>query len=254
MSGIIECAVLQHCAKEDWLGAWMARHVNANPRLYLHTYELTPTSDGLPSVHALRDAALTLRRYDVAILPVSYPSLSWTRMALAGVMQHQQTLPIPLIALVDGLRAPAIQDLFELGVTDFLREDDGLDDLRARVTQMASAGWRRTREISNRSSWFGRHADAPTLLAEPSRFEHTDDAAISGAMPDGDETFRIAKTRVIARFERDYIDKALSRHAGNISMAARSAQKHRRAFWALMRKHRIDAAPYRQIDSLAAPE
>ncbi|MNT65464.1 Bacterial regulatory protein, Fis family [compost metagenome] len=47
-------------------------------------------------------------------------------------------------------------------------------------------------------------------------------------------------------FEREYIRHALSRHGGNVAQAARACAKHRRAFWALMRKHGIDAAPYRQ--------
>jgi DNA-binding NtrC family response regulator len=59
------------------------------------------------------------------------------------------------------------------------------------------------------------------------------------------ESFRTAKSKVIERFERAYITAALGRHSGNIAMAARAAQKHRRAFWALMRKHEIDAAPFR---------
>ncbi|ARP92064.1 hypothetical protein CAL14_18705 [Bordetella genomosp. 9] len=60
-----------------------------------------------------------------------------------------------------------------------------------------------------------------------------------------DEPFRIAKSRVVDSFERDYVRTALSRHAGNVARAARASSKHRRAFWALMRKHHIDAAPYR---------
>src|SRR5690606_985773 len=58
------------------------------------------------------------------------------------------------------------------------------------------------------------------------------------------ESFRAAKSKIIERFETAYIKAALGRHSGNIAMAARSAQKHRRAFWALMRKYDIDAAPY----------
>lgn len=59
------------------------------------------------------------------------------------------------------------------------------------------------------------------------------------------EAFRTAKSRVVGRFERDYVRTALSRHAGNVASAARASAKHRRAFWALMRKHEIDADPYR---------
>ncbi|ALM85091.1 hypothetical protein [Bordetella sp. N] len=67
--------------------------------------------------------------------------------------------------------------------------------------------------------------------------------AVSGSAPP--EAFRTAKSRVVGRFERDYVRTALSRHAGNVASAARASAKHRRAFWALMRKHEIDADPYR---------
>jgi DNA-binding NtrC family response regulator len=50
---------------------------------------------------------------------------------------------------------------------------------------------------------------------------------------------------VVDGFERDYICRALSRHGGNVAQAARACAKHRRAFWALMQKHGIEAAPYR---------
>ena len=56
----------------------------------------------------------------------------------------------------------------------------------------------------------------------------------------------MAKSLVVDGFERDYIRHALSRHGGNVAQAARACAKHRRAFWALMRKHGIEAAPYRQ--------
>jgi len=66
------------------------------------------------------------------------------------------------------------------------------------------------------------------------------------------ETFRAAKAQVVNGFEREYIRHALSRHGGNVAQAARACSKHRRAFWALMRKHGIEAAPYRQAALAAA--
>jgi hypothetical protein len=39
----------------------------------------------------------------------------------------------------------------------------------------------------------------------------------------------------------------LSLAQGNISEAARASKKHRRAFWQLIRKHRIDTHHYREI-------
>jgi DNA-binding NtrC family response regulator len=52
----------------------------------------------------------------------------------------------------------------------------------------------------------------------------------------------------VSNFERTYITEALIKHCGNIAMAARASNKHRRAFWALMRKHDIAAEPYRLDD------
>jgi DNA-binding NtrC family response regulator len=54
------------------------------------------------------------------------------------------------------------------------------------------------------------------------------------------ETFQGAKNRIIAEFEKSYIERALLMNHGNISRAARAAQKSRRAFWELIRKHQID--------------
>ena len=53
------------------------------------------------------------------------------------------------------------------------------------------------------------------------------------------ESFREAKGRVVGHFERDYIRRLLTESGGNVSRAARMAQKNRRAFFQLMRKHNI---------------
>lgn len=51
------------------------------------------------------------------------------------------------------------------------------------------------------------------------------------------ESFNEAKARVIAAFERNYLQQALSASGGNISQAARYAQKDRRTFFGLLKKH-----------------
>lgn len=53
------------------------------------------------------------------------------------------------------------------------------------------------------------------------------------------ESFQIAKERVIAQFEKDYLTEILLAHQGNITKAAQAAGKNRRAFWQLLRKHEI---------------
>ncbi len=51
------------------------------------------------------------------------------------------------------------------------------------------------------------------------------------------ESFNEAKARVIAGFERTYLQQALLASGGNISQAARFAQKDRRTFFGLLKKH-----------------
>jgi two-component system response regulator GlrR len=60
-----------------------------------------------------------------------------------------------------------------------------------------------------------------------------------------DESFHAAKARVVANFERTYLEQLLATCSGNVSHAARMAKKNRRAFWELLRKHRIDPQPFR---------
>jgi DNA-binding NtrC family response regulator len=61
---------------------------------------------------------------------------------------------------------------------------------------------------------------------------------------DEQESFQEAKARVVAQFERTYIQSLLLACEGNITKAAQAAQKNRRAFWELLRKHQIDAQKF----------
>jgi transcriptional regulator with PAS, ATPase and Fis domain len=53
------------------------------------------------------------------------------------------------------------------------------------------------------------------------------------------ESMRAAKARAVQAFEVEYLRKALAHSGGNISKAARTACKNRRAFFALLKKHRL---------------
>lgn len=59
-------------------------------------------------------------------------------------------------------------------------------------------------------------------------------------------SFSAEKSRFVAKFEKTYIEDILQSHAGCISKAARTAGKNRRAFWELIRKHKIDVKRFRQ--------
>jgi DNA-binding NtrC family response regulator len=52
-----------------------------------------------------------------------------------------------------------------------------------------------------------------------------------------DQSFQTLKSRVVWRFEHDFLTSVLHAHRGNITRAARAAKKNRRAFWQLLRKH-----------------
>ncbi|HEY7208684.1 MAG TPA: sigma-54 dependent transcriptional regulator [Bryobacteraceae bacterium] len=56
------------------------------------------------------------------------------------------------------------------------------------------------------------------------------------------EPMRLAKARLIRTFEIDYLQKAIAAARGNISEAARSARKNRRAFFALLKKYGMTSA------------
>jgi two-component system nitrogen regulation response regulator GlnG len=49
--------------------------------------------------------------------------------------------------------------------------------------------------------------------------------------------FKLAKSRIIDAFEREYIQALLARHKGNLSAASRSAEVDRKHFRELLRKH-----------------
>jgi two-component system response regulator GlrR len=62
---------------------------------------------------------------------------------------------------------------------------------------------------------------------------------------DEPETFQQAKNKTVTQFEKSYIQKLLLAHGGNITRAALAANKNRRAFWQLIRKHRIDVNSFK---------
>jgi DNA-binding NtrC family response regulator len=61
------------------------------------------------------------------------------------------------------------------------------------------------------------------------------------------DSFRTAKIRVIASFERNYLEQLLASHGGNVTRAAVAAKKNRRAFFELMRKHGIRSEHFRSV-------
>lgn len=206
-------------------------------------------------VQALARVAVSLRRYDSCVLPVAPSSVAWARMALSHA---GDALTTPLLLLMDGMKAPAIEDLLGLGATDFMAQPACMESMRVRLARMRRPGsgahpaWRQAR-VEEAPARYAAHGTSPAPPQHAARPPVAPDILEQGLANLRDtrrqaaqESFRQAKARVVDGFEREYIRHALSRHGGNVAQAARACEKHRRAFWALMRKHGIEAAPYRQ--------
>ena len=292
----IDCAVLRLAAHHVWLEDVLSGAAPALARVRLHQLEWEAGQDlevnakdvvTLP-VQALAQAGVSLRRFDLCLLPVSVDTLAWTRQALAMIPRGPF---LPLVGIFQNLKSAAMQDLLELGVSDFVRLPLCLDEFRARVLTTVSRvprpGTLREPEASDSMfEWstggskqnetatpITHRQGLPAKLAEPSvtlgtrvfinakpvkaslsrgverqslESAITFNATHHQASPLG--SFRDEKNTLVSHFERTYITQALIKHSGNIAMAARASNKHRRAFWALMRKHGIAADLYRECD------
>jgi two-component system, NtrC family, response regulator GlrR len=82
-------------------------------------------------------------------------------------------------------------------------------------------------------------SEGPSLCVADVELPGEPEAAAPG------ESFRAAKDRVVKKFERAYIEQLLLTFEGNVTHAAHEAKKDRRAFFALIRKHRIELTRFR---------
>lgn len=295
----IDCAVLELAAHQSWMPQVLKVAEPALSRIRIHMLEWEAghhletdphQAVGLP-IETIAQAAVGLRRYDIALLPVSMETLAWTRQALSVIPRGPF---IPMMGIFNEMRSAAIQDLLELGMCDFVRLPVCAEELRARllaaVTNVPRPGsLREPMPGYGQASWLSKldqtaamtisntvrptpavsHAPLKPVKARrvtprrmsSNRPEISAPNALNGdSVRGGSESktlvvrepeqisFKAAKAALVDDFERKFVTKALERNDGNIAMAARYADKHRRAFWALMRKHGIDALDFRQDD------
>lgn len=272
----VDCAVLRLSVHESWVEDALQEASAAMTRIRLHRldWELLGAEAEVGQspvnldVQIFARSTVSLRRYDVCVLPVSMETLGWTRLALAAIPRGPFT---PLVGLFNGLKSAAMQDLLELGMADFINLPASPDECRARILNVAShmpralalrepaaipQAWVQAAVTGDydRLSYRQKEDSAPRLRSASSKAiklvktrapqfgQYIAPKSGQGTA----EPFREAKAFVVAEFEKEYITHALERHQGNIAMAARAASKHRRAFWQLMRKHNISADFYRQ--------
>ena len=281
----IDCAVLVLETHASWMPQTLEVAQAGLARIRLHHLDWEAGQDlevaedqliHLP-VHAIAQASVSLRRFDVCLLPVSIDSLGWTRQALAAIPRGPF---LPIVGIFRDLKSAAMQDLLELGLADFVRLPLCPDEFRARllatVARVPRMGSLRESDHPGQAAWLqavgilpaansvaALHPSAPepaksfrrrNLGGRPVRNVIHSHATQIGQSVNAQslhakaEPFRETKARLIERFEKEYIEQALELAQGNIAMAARASNKHRRAFWALMRKYEIDAERYRVED------
>ncbi|HEY3040662.1 MAG TPA: sigma-54 dependent transcriptional regulator [Pyrinomonadaceae bacterium] len=83
------------------------------------------------------------------------------------------------------------------------------------------------------------------MLSESECIEDTDVLLPENEVSEDGESFQQSKNRMIVQFERTYLQRLMVTHQGNVTQAARAAQKNRRAFWELIRKHNIDVRSFK---------
>lgn len=322
----IDCAVLILAAHQAWLPKVLNDLEPALNRIKIHALEWEAGHDldlelsldraspvSLP-YETLAQASIGLRRYDVVLLPVSMETIAWTRQALAAIPRGPF---IPLVGVLKEMRSAAIQDLLEMGMTDFVRLPICTDEFRARllhsVTSVPRPGSLREPSLNygqkiaiargvlpimgeaTLRDWLNmtrrKNPGLTTLSTEQiqkilagqlplgpesekdrkerlklerlerikniekdDENEDEDDAGSSslkvaaervGHGHDKQRHLKVVKTKLIEEFERAYLTEAMDRNRGNIANAARYSGKHRRAFWALLRKYDIEAEDFR---------
>lgn len=252
----LDCAVFNGAEQATDIGRWLGMH--SSGRLHLHYLNGRSAGVAPQSVELFTALAQQLCSYDACIVFVNQKNLAWARTALSAA---QGLLDTPVMVIAKKLTAPALSDLYLAGVADFVRDPLCLEELRMRLERVLSplhydeAALKASKQVAEGVGTYGQLPSATTLMSTQdfcsnilNRSGNEIDAfAIASATRSATskESFRMAKGKLIAHFEKAYIMAALGKHAGNIAMAARAAQKHRRAFWALMRKHEIDAKPFR---------
>ena len=291
----IDCAVLALSTHRPWLDSALKQVEPAMARIRLHYLDWESQSqsqsqsqlqsrlqsDPAPQtpvdtnvnvdIQAFAQASVSLRRFDVCLLPVSLETLGWTRQALAAIPRGPF---IPIIGVLRGLRSAAMQDLLELGLADFVRLPLCPDEYRARILSTVSKVPRHGTSLREPELGYGAmgsgmqsngyvsalstgrqsigtpHKNQVKQMKSNTRLmlNQSGGQVRNKNVTIQNESFRASKAKVVEEFERAYITRTLERHDGNIAQAARASEKHRRAFWALMRKYQIDAGPYRPDD------
>src|SRR6266536_3023398 len=128
---------------------------------------------------------------------------------------------------------------------DFLEKQAAITDGRPKKLSIAALN----RLLSH--SWPGNVRELQNVLMraivlsdrdsiEPSDLDLPEDGLTAE-----EQSFQAMKSRVVQRFEHDFLATVLHAHDGNITRAAFAVKNNRRAFWQLLRKHGLLAGARR---------
>lgn len=264
MRECLDCGVLIVPAFEKKIRAFIDM-VNVNTRkLNLYPVSLTedecasdvfsvqePFQETYPAPSVLSNLSQRLQRFDFILLPVSRDSLVWSRMLLQQT--HISLLP-PVVALTREIHPVAMYDLVCLGVADFAFEPDNIEELRVRLLMiMRHAHEKQLLDglmppLLQDEACVNTHRIIDSVKPASKSLKPVFDAGTCcKELANRGKSYKEAKSAVVAHFEQFYITNALFRCGGNIAMAARASDKHRRAFWALMQKHGIKADAFKDM-------
>lgn len=229
----------------DQQSQWALAYAGAHRNVRVQTRAFEPLLAGDSVEQGLRQWALSLLNYDLALVAVSPTNLSWIRSQLHYARSYLHT---PVVAIVQNLQPVAIQDLLDAGVADFIIDHNLITELPIRV-KLLQQRLKKSMHYESKSLApqleVAENMENHLLIKEDANSLDAYTAAVASRYASSGHPFQQAKNSVVQRFETAYIRAALVRNQGNITRAARTAQKHRRSFWELMRKHNIDADIYR---------
>jgi two-component system, NtrC family, response regulator GlrR len=169
---------------------------------------------------------------------IAAANVDFSQMLSAGKFREDLFYRLSVLTL----RLPPLRDrpgdIFLLA-HDFLEKQAAITKTRPKVLSLAALN----RLVSH--SWRGNIRELQNVLmravvlSDRDEIEPPDlDLPEEGAAAK-DQSFRAMKSRVVWRFEHDFLAAALRAHHGNITRAAFAVKKNRRAFWELLRKHNL---------------
>jgi DNA-binding NtrC family response regulator len=181
----------------------------------------------------------SVQHVDVRVLAATnrdIEALVRTQRFRADLFFRLNVLPIQMIPLRD--RAPDIPVLAAHFLDAAARADGGPARRLTAGAQakLASHAWPgNVRELENVIQRTVAMAEGEWIDADDLPFTPAGGRAAVAA-----GSFREARARVVASFERSFVEELLRKHDGNVSAAAREAKKDRRAFGRLAKKHGLD--------------